>query len=253
MESYFFPIFMILAAGIVIYGKYFMDKKPLFKFPGQQEEEEPNTMLPYARKSDENIQIAYAYLAGWIIKKNSRDPKKKVDFVRLYFQRHFPMVYMSAMEELISAMRKETNVRSVAKWILSHLNDGKERIAIIDFLFEIVKADGEIIDREFVAIVRLAELIGVRASYIEKKMAEFQKEKFNRYNNNPSNTNQKRTKSLFTLHLSEGFSEDQLKRAYRKLAVKYHPDKQINTSEAEKSAAAQKFMEIQEAYDFLSK
>jgi DnaJ like chaperone protein len=236
MESYFFPIFMILAAGIVIYGKYFMDKKPLFKFPGQQEEEEPNTMLPYARKSDENIQIAYAYLAGWIIKKNSRDPKKKVDFVRLYFQRHFPMVYMS-----------------VAKWILSHLNDGKERIAIIDFLFEIVKADGEIIDREFVAIVRLAELIGVRASYIEKKMAEFQKEKFNRYNNNPSNTNQKRTKALFTLHLSEGFSEDQLKRAYRKLAVKYHPDKQINTSEAEKSAAAQKFMEIQEAYDFLSK
>lgn len=247
-----FVVFLLVVGAIWSY-MYFVAGVNPFVSKADREEEETNTMLPYARKSDENIQIAYAYLAGWIIKKNSRDPKKKVDFVRLYFQRHFPMVYMSAMEELISAMRKETNVRSVAKWILSHLNDGKERIAIIDFLFEIVKADGEIIDREFVAIVRLAELIGVRASYIEKKMAEFQKEKFNRYNNNPSNTNQKRTKALFTLHLSEGFSEDQLKRAYRKLAVKYHPDKQINTSEAEKSAAAQKFMEIQEAYDFLSK
>jgi len=221
--------------------------------PKETREEEPNSMLPYARKSDENVQIAYAYLAGWIIKKNSRDPKKKVDFVRLYFQRHFPMVYMSAMEELISAMRKETNVRSVAKWIISHLNDGKERIAIIDFLFEIVKADGEIIDREFVAIVRLAELIGVRASYIEQKMSEFQKEKFNRYSNSSSNTNQKRAKALLTLHISEGFSENQLKRAYRKLVVKYHPDKQMNASEAEKTETSKKFMEVQEAYDFLSK
>ncbi len=220
----------------------------------QPDPEPVNSMPLYSRKSDENIQIAYAYLAGWLIKKNSKDSKKKVDFVRMYFQRHFPAVHMSAMEKLIEALRNDTNIRSVAKWILRHLPKGEDRIEIIDFLFEIIKADGEIIDREFVAIVRLAELIGVKASYIDKKMSEFQKEKFNKYNETKSGSfDSERRKAMLVLHLSEGFNQDQLKRSYRKLAVKYHPDKQFNSSPSEKEVANQKFIEIQNAYDLLCK
>ena len=222
--------------------------------PAKSDPETVNSMPLYSRKSDENIQIAYAYLAGWLIKKNSKDSKKKVDYVRLYFQRHFPAVHMSAMEKLIEALRNETNIRSVAKWILRHLPTGEDRIEIIDFLFEIIKADGDIIDREFVAIVRLAELIGVKASYIDKKMTEFQKEKFSRYNETKSGSfASDRRKAMLVLHLSEGFNQDQLKSSYRKLAVKYHPDKQFNSSPSEKEEANQKFIEIQNAYDLLCK
>ena len=251
-EASFFLIFLIVFIAIAIYkGKSFWNKNR-FQKNGNNEDEEVNSMPLYSRKSDENIQIVYAYLAGWLIKKNAKDSKKKVDFVQLYFQRHFPNVYMSAMEKLIDAMRRETNIRSIAKWIISHLKKPEDRIEIVDFLFEIIKADGDIIDREFVAIVRLAELIGVKASYIDKKMAAFQKEKFNRYNENKTgNSNSKRVKALLTLHLTEGFNQDQLKRAYRKLVVKYHPDKQFNNSEGEKVTAKQKFIEIQDAYDFL--
>lgn len=47
-------------------------------------------------------------------------------------------------------------------------------------------------------------------------------------------------------------SADEIKRAYKKMAVKYHPDRQGNKSEAEKKEAEDKFKEAAEAYSVLS-
>ena len=54
------------------------------------------------------------------------------------------------------------------------------------------------------------------------------------------------------LGVNKDATPDQLKSAFRKLAIKYHPDKQAGKSDAEKKEAEEKFKEINEAYDTLS-
>ena len=54
------------------------------------------------------------------------------------------------------------------------------------------------------------------------------------------------------LGVAKDADDDQLKKAYRKLALKYHPDRHSSKTEKEKEAATEKFKEISEAYDVLS-
>ena len=54
------------------------------------------------------------------------------------------------------------------------------------------------------------------------------------------------------LGLQKGASADDIKKAYRKLAMKWHPDKWTTSSEAEQKTAEQNFKEVGEAYAVLS-
>lgn len=54
------------------------------------------------------------------------------------------------------------------------------------------------------------------------------------------------------LGLQRGASTDDIKSAYRKLALKWHPDRWLDGSESEKKTAEEKFKEASEAYSVLS-
>lgn len=54
------------------------------------------------------------------------------------------------------------------------------------------------------------------------------------------------------LGLQKGASADEIKGAYRKAALKWHPDRWVNGSEAEKKTVEEKFKEASEAYSVLS-
>ena len=54
------------------------------------------------------------------------------------------------------------------------------------------------------------------------------------------------------LGVSSSASIDDIKKAYKKLAIKYHPDRQGGKSDKEKQEAEEKFKEIGAAYAILS-
>lgn len=53
------------------------------------------------------------------------------------------------------------------------------------------------------------------------------------------------------LGVSKNATDAELKSAYKKMAIKYHPDRQVGKSDEEKKAAEEKFKEAAEAYDVL--
>ena len=54
------------------------------------------------------------------------------------------------------------------------------------------------------------------------------------------------------LELQNNASDEEVKKAYKKLAIKYHPDKHATHSESEKKDAEEKFKTIAEAYEVLT-
>ena len=54
------------------------------------------------------------------------------------------------------------------------------------------------------------------------------------------------------LGVNRNASEDEIKKAFKKLAMQLHPDKQQGKSEAEKKAAEEQFKDVNEAYSVLS-
>lgn len=54
-----------------------------------------------------------------------------------------------------------------------------------------------------------------------------------------------------TLGLTASATDDEIKKAYRRMAMQYHPDRQINASETEQKWAAEKFRAVQKAYEHI--
>ena len=54
------------------------------------------------------------------------------------------------------------------------------------------------------------------------------------------------------LGVNKNATEEEIKKAYKKLAIKYHPDRQSGKSDEEKKEAEEKFKQCAEAYEVLS-
>ena len=56
-----------------------------------------------------------------------------------------------------------------------------------------------------------------------------------------------------SLEIETTATDDEVKKAYRKMAMKYHPDKVNDLGEEVKKSATEKFRSINEAYENLKK
>jgi DnaJ like chaperone protein len=64
----------------------------------------------------------------------------------------------------------------------------------------------------------------------------------------------KDTKSAYKiLEITPDASDEELKKAYRKMAIKYHPDKVSHLGEDVQKAAKEKFQQLNAAYEAIKK
>lgn len=211
---------------------------------------------PSGKKTEKMIFQIYVLLAAWMMRKNAVKSFEKQSFVVVYINQRFNIESLVIANELELVEETSIHVRSVANWVVQKMHQAQERADLIDFLVDLVFVDEDMIDREFTALVRLGELIGVQPVYIEKRVIEYRKRIFGSSAGNErlhtiANSRTRRNMALAILDLGPTATEEAIKKSYRRLAKKYHPDSNPDLDEGGKEEYAQRFLEIQDAYEEL--
>jgi DnaJ like chaperone protein len=116
--------------------------------------------------------------------------------------------------------------------------DHSSRLQLLHFLFGISAADGHVHSTEVDEIRKISNNLGIRMADFESIKAMFYKDVYSSYK---------------ILETTPDANDDEVKKAYRKMAVKYHPDKVSHLGEVFQKAAKDKFQEVQAAYEQIKK
>lgn len=178
-------------------------------------------------------------LSAAVMKADGKVLKSELNFLKDFFQRQFgnrfTAQHLSYLRELLN--ENTTNVSEICSQLRYRTNE-EVRIQLIHYLFGIAKADDHVSDNEINVIYHIARQLHVSDS-------DFQSIK-NMFYRNPQS-------DYLILGIDENASDDEIKKAYRKMAIKYHPDKVQDMGEEHQKAAKEKFQQIQEAYENIKK
>jgi len=178
-------------------------------------------------------------LVAVVMKADGKVKKVELDYVKRYFVRVFGMeTAKESMLILREVLKKEIPVASVSAQIGKYM-DYSSRLELLHFLFGISDSDGEMHRSELSVIKRIADLIGIAYSDYQSIKSMFAPKK--------TNVNYE------ILNLTPDATVAEIKKAYRKLATKYHPDKVGYLGDDLKKAAKEKFQKLNEAYDQIKK
>ena len=177
-------------------------------------------------------------LIAAVMKADGKVLKSELDYVKQYFIKAFGQDSAAeATRMLRDIIKQNIPVEQVCIQIKQNL-DYSSRLQMLHLLFGIAKADGEIHPTELLIIQKISYYIGVNQKDFESIKSMF-------YDNVDS--------AYKILGVDNAASNDEIKKMYRKMAVKYHPDKVSYLGEDVQKDAKEKFQKISEAYEKIKK
>jgi DnaJ like chaperone protein len=177
-------------------------------------------------------------LSGAVMKADGKVLKSELDFVKKFFVQQFgEQLAVENMLVLREILKQDINVREVAGQIKNYM-DHSSRLQLLHFLFGISYADGHVHTKEVDEIRKISNYLGIRMADFESIKAMFYKDVHSAYK---------------ILETTPDANDDEIKKAYRKMATKYHPDKVSHLGEEFQKAAKEKFQEVQAAYEQIKK
>ncbi|NJX14131.1 TerB family tellurite resistance protein [Tamlana crocina] len=185
-----------------------------------------------------DFEVSLLILASVIIKADGSQDKRELDFVRQQFLNMYGKERANHAFKLFKNISKQNvSVRPVCLQI-RQMMDHASRLQLIHFLFGIAKADGMVTESEERQIYTMAGYLGINAKDYESIKAMFYNSSDNAYK---------------ILEINKSASVDDIKKAYRKMAKKYHPDKVVHLGKEHQEGAEEKFRQVQAAYEQLQK
>ena len=184
--------------------------------------------------SSKDFEINLLALASLVIKADGKVTQNELDFVRRYFISAYGKNRANEVFKIFNqnVKNKGISVSKISRLFNLALNY-ESRLQVIHVLFGIAKADGNISELEIKKLLEFSNLFKLSYAYFLSIKAMFIQQTDNAYK---------------ILELDKTAINDQIKKSYRELAKKHHPDKVQHLGDAYVKAAQDKFQQIQKAY-----
>lgn len=193
--------------------------------------------------------------ASAIIKADGKINQRELDMVEGRLAKDFgPAKVHKYMEDLNVCLGKSVRIDAVCNKIKNKL-DYPTKIQLIHFLTALAVSNGKLVDSEYNLLRSIALGINLPDRSFQSVLAmfNFQRESYQRSYQRPSgNTSGYKLKQAYRiLEISETASDQEIKKAYRKLAKVHHPDRVIHLGEEFQKIAKEKFQKLSDAYELI--
>ncbi len=200
-------------------------------------------------------------LASYIIRADGKIMHSEMEYVRNFLRTNFGEEAAQQGNEILLRLFEEAKkmdannpfaykeeIRKVCIQIASNLTYS-ERLQLMNFLVIIAKADGRVDPSERTALYDIGRFMRIQQMDIESLLNLDNNSSSSSSDTSPGNLE----KAYKVLGVSPDATDDEVKSAYRKLALKHHPDRVATLGEDVRKAAEKKIQEINNAKDIVYK
>jgi DnaJ like chaperone protein len=177
-------------------------------------------------------------LVAAVMKADGKVVKAELDYVKKFFVRQFGQeTAREALQVLKDLLKKEIPVRDVCTQISNNM-DYSSRLQLLHLLFNVSGADSRFHPSEIEIIEKISGYLGVHSSDFLSIRNMFIPETDSAYK---------------ILEIIPSVTNEEVKKAYRRMAMKYHPDKVSHLGDEFRKTADEKFKKVNEAYEKIKK
>jgi len=208
-------------------------------FDGGQEAVKHGAASGYSgRTTTGGYVMSLLVLVAAVMKADGKVLKSELDYVKKFMVHNFGEdSAQEAIKMLRDLLQQTIPVNDVCQQIQANMNYSA-RLQLVHFLFGIAQADGQVDSREEELIKYICEQMGIQNNDYTSIQAMFVPNTDSDYQ---------------ILEVERTATDEEVKKAYRRMAMKYHPDKVSQLGEDVQNAAKEKFQRLNQAYENIKK
>lgn len=182
--------------------------------------------------------LSLMVLSSAVMKADGKVMKSELEYVKNFIRLNFgEQAVQEALRLLKDLLQKDINIEEISQQIAMNM-PVSQRLQLLHFLCGIAQADAAPSQVEIDVLRRISAALRIPYADSESVFAMFGKSIEDAYT---------------VLGIDSSATDDEVKKAYRRMALKHHPDKVANLGDDVKKAAEEKFKSIGQAYEKIKK
>jgi DnaJ like chaperone protein len=185
-------------------------------------------------------------LSAAVMKSDGKTTRSELNYVKEFFIRQFGVE--QTKQDLLflrEALKHQVPLDRICLVARARMNY-QTRVQLLHYLFGIAHADGTYSHSEASVLNRIALLLQINQEDYVRINSMFG-------GGVPPKAPPATNRSYELLEIQQSATDDEVKKAYRQMALKYHPDRVTHLGEEARKSAEEKFKKVQEAYEAIKR